>query len=93
MKTSTVLFDPALMMSRVEMTTKMAISMVPSRTPARVLNEMPLYSSHQVNRPQATARMAHISVRLHAEVGRDEDRPEESEASEQERGDEGARRG
>ena len=62
MKTSTVLLDPALMMSRVEMITKMAISMVPRTTPARVLNEMPLYSSPQVNRPQATARMAHISV-------------------------------
>ena len=59
-KTLSVLFS-APKMSSVEISRKIAISMTPSTTPARVDRPTPRYVSHQTARPHATASTTHAS--------------------------------
>ena len=59
MNTLAVLRDPALMISSSEMNTKIAISMRPSTTPARVEIWIPVATSHHSRTPQSTARTTH----------------------------------
>ncbi len=93
MKTSTVLFDPALMMSRVEMTRKMAISMDAQDDPGPGAERDAAVQQPPGQQAAGDGQDGPHLGELDAQVGRDEDRAEEPEAAEQERGDQGLGQG